>query len=206
MKDSLYMAALLLFIQSVLYAQSDVVNNYSVSWDNPSENSAGSMPIGNGEVGANVWMEGNGNLVFFLSRTDAWAENAALYKLGKIRVSLYPFLKGNDVSFNQFLNLEEGKIEITIKNSKDQIKLDFLVDSESPVVYLNGKSSYPVEVNVSSEIWRTQTRLLPESELHFALQQCPHDSLKMEYPDVVKDINDHLLSTTGMNTLSIPLP
>lgn len=193
MKNILCMAALLLLASNTVEAQSDVVNNYSVSWDSPSENSAGAMPIGNGEVGANVWMEGNGYLVFFLSRTDAWAENAALYKLGKIRVSLYPFLKGDDVSFNQFLNLGEGKIEITVKNNKEQVKLDFLVDSESPVVYLNGKSSYPVEVNVSTEIWRTQTRLLPVPERHFALEGCPHDSLAMEYPDVVKDVSDHLI-------------
>ena len=193
MKNSLYVAALLLFIQSVLYAQSDVVNNYSVTWDSPSESSAGAMPIGNGEVGANVWMEKKGNLLFYLSRTDAWAENAALYKLGRLRVSLHPFLQGEDVSFKQFLNLAEGKIEIEVKRGKDKISLTFLVDSELPVVYLQGESTYPIQVMVSSEVWRTQSRLLPTNERHFALQRCPHDSLMMEYADVVKNINNNLI-------------
>lgn len=193
MKNSLYVATLLLFIQSVLYAQSDVVNNYSVIWDSPSGNSSGAMPIGNGEVGANVWMEKNGNLLFYLSRTDTWAESGALYKLGRLRVSFYPSLQGKDVSFRQFLNLEEGKIEIEINDNKDKITLDFLVDSKLPVVYLQGTSTFPVQVTVSSEIWRTQTRLLPVSERHFALQQCPYDSLAMEYADVVKDINKNLI-------------
>lgn len=193
MKNNVYITALLLFLQSVLYAQSDVVNNYSVTWDSPSENSSGAMPIGNGEVGANMWMEKNGNLLFYLSRTDAWAESGALYKLGRLRVSLYPFLQGKDVSFKQFLNVAEGKIEIEIKNNEDKIALDFLVDSELPVVYLRGESSYPLQVTVSSEIWRTQTRIQPVAERHFALQRCPHDSLAMEFADVVKDINKNVI-------------
>ena len=74
MKNTLrIVVALLLFCQLALYAQSDIVNQYSVAWDSPSKNSSGAMPIGNGEVGANVWMEENGNLVFYLSRTDAWS-------------------------------------------------------------------------------------------------------------------------------------
>lgn len=193
MRNIVCAACLLLSGFSALYAQSDVVNDYSVVWDTPSGDASGAMPIGNGEVGANVWMEGNGNMVFYLSRTDAWAENAALYKLGKLRVSLYPCLNGDDVSFKQFLNLAEGKIEVTIKDKKDEVKMDFLVDSESPVVYLKGQSTYPVQVTVSSEIWRTQIRQIPAKELFSALQDCPQDSLKLEYPDVVSDANDNLV-------------
>lgn len=189
----LCIVALLLSMHFALYAQSDVVNKYAVNWNSPSTNASGAMPIGNGEVGANVWMEPNGNLLFYLSRTDAWAENGDLYKLGRLRVSFYPFLKGSDVSFRQSLNLAEGKIEFVIKNQKEQISLDFLIDSNSPVVYLQGKSSYPVQVTVSSEIWRTQTRLLPVAERHHGIGLCPNDSLAMEYPDVVKDINNHLI-------------
>lgn len=192
-KLSVFILFLSVLSQWELYAQSDVVNKYSVAWNSPSENPSGAMPIGNGEVGASVWMEKNGNLLFYLSRTDAWAENSSLYKLGRIRVSLYPLLQGGSVSFRQFLNLKEGKIEIELKNDKENIKLDFMVDSDSPVIYLKGKSSYPVQVTVSSEIWRTQTRLLPAKERPFALQGCSHDSLLMEYADKVKDINNNLI-------------
>ena len=192
MKRIVCIACLLLSGLSALYAQSDVVNNYSVVWNTPSENASGAMPIGNGEVGANVWMEGN-NMVFYLSRTDAWAENDALYKLGKLRVSLYPYLKGDDVSFKQFLNLAEGKIEVTVKNKKDEIKLEFLVDSESPVVYVKGQATYPLQVTVSSEIWRTQLRQMPAEEIFFALHGCPQDSLLLEYPDVVADDDNNII-------------
>lgn len=189
----LQMAVVSLFFSGLLYAQTDVVNHYSVSWDSPSENASGAMPIGNGEVGANVWMEKDGNLVFYISRTDAWSENSSLYKLGRVRVSLYPFLQGKELSFRQSLNLEEGKIEIEVSDKKDKVALDFMVDSESPVIYLKGESTYPVQVTASSEIWRTQARLLPVGERHFALQNCPVDSLCMEYPDVVKAVDDDLV-------------
>lgn len=101
----------MLLASNVVNAQSDVVNDYSVVWDSPSENASGAMPIGNGEVGANVWMEENGNLLFYLSRTDAWSENSSLYKLGKVRISFYPALNTKHAVFKQRLNLEAGKIE-----------------------------------------------------------------------------------------------
>lgn len=193
MKKILCFATTLLFAFNVVNGQSDVVNDYSVVWDSPSENASGAMPIGNGEVGANVWMEENGNLLFYLSRTDAWSENSSLYKLGRVRISFYPALNPKEAEFNQRLNLEEGKIEFDVTDRDRKIALEFLVDSESPVAYIKGKSNYPVQVTVSPEIWRTQRRLLPVEERHFSLAGCTVDSLCMEYPDVVKDADDDLV-------------
>ena len=174
-----------------MLAQSDVVNKFSIEWNTPSQNASGSMPIGNGEVGANVWMEENGNMVFYLARTDAFSENSSLYKLGRIRVSTFPKLEGAE--FHQFLNLEEGKIEVEMKKGGKKLSLDFLVDSESPVAYIKGESTYPVSVTVSSEIWRTQTRLIPKNELTPFYRACPRDSLVMEYADIVNDKGDDLV-------------
>ena len=180
------------------------VDRYSVCWDSPSKDASGAMPIGNGEVGANVWMEDDtaekdgdksdayGSLLFYLSRTDSWAENGDLYKLGRLRVSLYPFPKGDNVRFSQKLDLAEGKIEFKIDDGRDSIGMQFLVDSDSPVAYLQGESTYPVQVTVTSEVWRTQTRMLPVAERHHGLGQCPIDSLALEYADVVADNGNHL--------------
>lgn len=182
----------LILLQVSVHAQSDRVNDYSVTWDSPSVNSSGAMPIGNGEVGANVWVEENGDLLFYLSRTDAWSENSSLYKLGRIRVSFSPNILKADASFRQYLNLRDGKIEIRLAGEDKQTELIFLVDSESPVVYLQGRANEPIQVTVSPEIWRTTTRVLPVGERHFALEKCPHDSLAMEYPDVLLGGNDKI--------------
>ena len=194
MKNITWIAITLsLFTLFLTQAQSTRVNDYAVVWNNPSKNSSGAMPIGNGEVGANVWMEDNGNLLFYLSRTDAWAENSSLYKLGRVRISLYPALPVEGTRFQQKLNLKEGKIEIEMNNGGRNVRLDFLVDRGSPVVYVKGETSYPVQVTVSSEIWRTQTRVIPEAERHFALMKCPHDSLVTEYADHVASEDNHVI-------------
>ena len=66
------------------------IDDCNVIWDSPSKNSLGSMPAGNGDIGINLWVEENGDLLFYLSKTDAWSENARLLKLGKVRLSLSP--------------------------------------------------------------------------------------------------------------------
>lgn len=51
------------------------VDAVNVRWDSPSENSAGSMPLGNGEVVVNAWVEkATGDLLLLVARTDALAE------------------------------------------------------------------------------------------------------------------------------------
>jgi hypothetical protein len=41
-----------------LYAQKKELAEYNVQWNTPGINSQGSMPIGNGDIGANVWGRG----------------------------------------------------------------------------------------------------------------------------------------------------
>lgn len=66
------------------------------------------MPLGNGDIGLNVWGEEDGDLLFYLSKTDAWDENARLLKLGRIRVSLRPNPFRAGLPFRQTLNTDAG--------------------------------------------------------------------------------------------------
>lgn len=66
------------------------LTDYNVVWSTPSPDLSGSMPLGNGDIGLNVWVEENGDLLFYISKTDAWSENSRLLKLGRMRVSLEP--------------------------------------------------------------------------------------------------------------------
>lgn len=38
-------------------------DNGNVVWDSPSANAPGSMPVGNGDISANVWIEPSGSLI-----------------------------------------------------------------------------------------------------------------------------------------------
>jgi len=62
----------------------DTLDQYNVIWDSPSRNAAGSMPLGNGQIGVNVWAEPDGDVLFYVSATDAWDDNGRLLKLGRL--------------------------------------------------------------------------------------------------------------------------
>ncbi len=82
----------LLALCGSLSADVGSVADYNVTWESPSKDAHGSMPIGNGDIGANVWVEPSGDLVFYVSKTDAWDENARLCKIGRVRVKFDPAL------------------------------------------------------------------------------------------------------------------
>jgi hypothetical protein len=48
------------------------LDRYEVTWESPSTDANGSMPLGNGDIGVNAWIEPSGELVFYISKTDAW--------------------------------------------------------------------------------------------------------------------------------------
>lgn len=47
------------------------LSEYNVTWDSPSTTgSLESMPLGNGDISANVWVEKDGDVVFYIGKTD----------------------------------------------------------------------------------------------------------------------------------------
>src|SRR5690242_9267625 len=81
------------------------LDQVNVVWNTPSENSTGSMPIGNGQVVLNVWVEkGTGDVMMLIARTDSLSEICRFMKLGRVRIHLDGSpLVGND--FRQELKL-----------------------------------------------------------------------------------------------------
>ncbi|MFZ1290357.1 MAG: DUF5703 domain-containing protein [Melioribacteraceae bacterium] len=152
-----------LFIQSTFLSQtgSITVSNYNVSWNSPSKNYNGSMPIGNGDIGLNVWVEENGDLLFYIGKTDSWDGNGRLLKIGKIRIKLSPLTKYPLQNFNQTLHLENSTIDIKYNDNK--IKL--WVDANNPVVNVEIESSEIISLNATIELWRNSQYQLPSIEI-----------------------------------------
>jgi hypothetical protein len=136
----------------------------NVVWTTPSKDAAGSMPLGNGEVGLNLWVEENGDLQFYVSRTDSYSEISRLVKLGKVRLSMTPnpFAKGQP--FKQELRLRDGVCEITAGESGKEVIIKIFVDADRPVVHLLGESAAPISVKAALETWRTERRAIPKEE------------------------------------------
>ena len=129
------------------------IEKSNVLWNSPSPNSRGSMPIGNGDLGANVWVEPSGDLVLLLSKTDAWDENMRLVKLGRVRVRLVPALEVK-AGFLQELKLRDGVIEV----QTPQATLRIWIDANHPVVQVDGESrnGKPLAATADLEVWRKE--------------------------------------------------
>lgn len=156
-----------LFAMFVLFTNSCMASNYEVQslvWNSPSQNSMGSMPAGNGDIGISLWVEENGDLLFYLSKTDAWSENGRLLKLGKVRVALQPnpFVSGK--SFQQELVLNDGIINIKAGEGKNAVEINCWVDANNPVVEFDFESQSAIEVICTFEPWRTAPRALDKGQ------------------------------------------
>jgi hypothetical protein len=138
--------------------------NYDVAWDAPSRDSSGSMPLGNGDIGLNLWVEEGGDLLFYISKTDAWSSDTRLLKVGRVRVNLTPnpFQKG--LPFRQTLRLNEGEAEIEAGAKANPVRLLVWVDANAPLIRLEaaGKRAFRMEARL--ELWRTTPRRLEGAE------------------------------------------
>lgn len=143
---------------SALANGADPMQASNVVWDSPSKDSSGSMPIGNGDLGANVWVEENGDLLLLLGKTDAWSDVGRLLKLGLVRVRLNPSLVKGGTPFRQELQLRQGQIEIRGGADGSQTVLRVWVDANRPVIHVEGESQQPFQTEVGLILWRTKDR------------------------------------------------
>ncbi len=136
---------------------------YNVVWDSPSNNAHGSMPLGNGDIGINAWVEDSGDLVLYVSKTDAWDENARLCKIGRVRVKFDPPLAAKD-KFRQELKLRDGVIQIESRIQNAECGIRLWVDSDQPVVRVEAELAVPVSCRAELELWRLRERPLVAQE------------------------------------------
>lgn len=142
------------------------VADYNITWTTPSLNALGSMPLGNGDIGLNVWVEKEGDLLFYIGRGDAWSEVHRLLKLGRLRIRFdRPLFPGND--FSQTLHLESGCI--VIRGGDSEIRI--WVDMHRPVIQIDITSASPVGVLVAHEPWRIGEHRITGDELFSAYGQ-----------------------------------
>lgn len=196
MKKSI-LAALFVFMTALgCRAASDL------TWATPSRDAAGAMPIGNGEVGLNVWTEaGSGDLCLYIARTDSWSEIGRLLKVGRVRISMTPNLLA-DGDFTQKLDTQNGAILI----NGNGIRLRIFVDPDSPIAYIDGASKIPVTVKADAEIWRKIPHTIQkgmEMKSVWSLQDAPAELLVLtESADIVSDFPSNTVTWHHRNESS----
>lgn len=131
------------------------LSSYNVTWDTPSTSgSMGSMPIGNGDITSNVWVENNGDLMLYIGKSDSWSEATRLLKIGRIKINLNPNPFVESGGFTQTLNLENGEILIDASGADRTVKTRLWIDANNPTVHIDINSNKPVAVTCTSEIMR----------------------------------------------------
>jgi alpha-L-fucosidase 2 len=122
-----------------------------VTWQELGRDENDSMPIGNGDVGANVWTEQNGDLVLLVAKSDAWTEIGQLVKLGRVRIQLSPNPFAGASEFRQTLHLANGSVEL----ASGANHLRIWVDANHPVLHVEANLAHPAVLRASLELWRT---------------------------------------------------
>ena len=174
--------------------------DFDVIWKSPSEDAAGSMPIGNGQVVLNVWVEkSTGDLLFYIARTDSLSEISRYLKLGRIRVHLdgNPFRNARE--FQQHLNLKDGVIELEANG----VVVRLLVDSASDNILIIGNSAKPLTTKVTLESWRTEERPLPIDQKNSAWSVHDAPFPLVESADRFLPSGPHALSWSHRNETTI---
>ena len=140
-------------------ADSPFVSVNDVMWTELGRNENDSMPIGNGDLAANVWTEQNGDLVLLVAKADAWSELAKLDKLGRVRIHFAPNPFAGTSDFEQVLHLEDSSIEI--RSGANAVRV--WIDANRPVIHVEAQLEHPATMQASLELWRTQTHPYDES-------------------------------------------
>ncbi|HEX3718109.1 MAG TPA: DUF5703 domain-containing protein [Verrucomicrobiae bacterium] len=138
------------------------LNSYNVAWPSPSTNgSPGSMPLGNGDITANVWVENKGgDLMMYIGKSDTWSEGTRLLKVGRIRTHFSPNPFASGAPFSQTLNFYNGEIDIAAGATGAQVSLRIYIDANQPVIRIVASGPQNFTMSCSNEIWRNATQAL----------------------------------------------
>jgi len=134
----------------------------NVVWTSPSKDASGSMPLGNGCIGLNAWVDETGDLRFYLARTDSWGDNGRLLKVGCVRIALDP-PPPTGPGFRQTLDLKDATMVVRYGEG-EAVRLRLWADANHPVVHVTVESPRPVTATASIELWRDGPDTLPSLE------------------------------------------
>lgn len=163
--------------------ESEVINRVkkcNISYRVLGKSDRSAMPLGNGELCTSVWTEDNGDICFYLSRSDALTELDRTVKLGMVRLSFTPnpFMNGN---YEQTLNIGDGYIIFRGKGTK----IKMFVDPKADQIVLKGGFDVETTVTISYFTWRDRP-LRFQSEFGYP-------SSVWESPDVVREEDGSIL-------------
>jgi hypothetical protein len=150
------------------------------------------MPLGNGDISINAWVETDGDLLLYIGKCDSWDENGRLLKLGRLRlhISNNPFGAGKP--FRQTLHADRGEIEIASGESGGELRMRLWVDANRPVVRIETEADREYTLETRLEVWRTVERELQENEDSCPIGKMTENERTKVTPDKILDVTEAL--------------
>jgi hypothetical protein len=187
------------------WAQQQLINDHSVAqydvrWSTLGKGENDSMPIGNGDLAANVWTDQSGNLVILLAKSDAYTETGKLVKLGRIRIGFSPAIFNVNSPFTQTLSLEHSAIEVT--SGPNTLRL--WIDANYPALHVEVHSQEETRLNASLETWRTDHPLKGNSSEKAGMYELGGDDYPVQFrADTVLPANHNTITWNHFNQESV---
>ncbi|MCS7238517.1 MAG: DUF5703 domain-containing protein [Thermoguttaceae bacterium] len=159
---------------------------YEIVWTTPSQDHYGTMPLGNGEVALNAWIDREGCLRLFLARGDAWDTYGRLLKVGGLRLWVEKPDPVNTKYFRQKLTVRDGTMWASFgQEEPGQVHLRLWVDAHRPVVYIEWTTDQPTVAYAQLGLWRTTRETLPPTEASDVLMGHPDKLMMTIEPDTL---------------------
>ena len=128
------------------------LRSYNVVYDRMARNgSADSMPLGNGDITVNAWVEESRDLMLYIGKQDSWSEAGRLLKVGRVRVRLSPNPFTEDYRFTQTLDLADGCIDIVARSAAGNVTVKLWADAHAPLIHIDVRSDKELSLQVSND-------------------------------------------------------
>jgi hypothetical protein len=130
---------------------------YNVDWGNiiPDEKGmwSNTMPIGNGNLAANVWADNStGSVLLLVSKADAWNEAAELIKVSILNVTFSPNPFASSQTFEQELMLPSATVRF---NLGGKVNVNVWADAEVNTIVVKSDADDAFDITAATTIVRT---------------------------------------------------
>jgi alpha-L-fucosidase 2 len=166
--------------------QSADASRHNVTWHSASTTgSKGSMPLGNGDIALNAWVEQGGDLVFYISKTDAFDDSGRLCKVGRVRVRFTPAVFSSSLPYEQTLDVQRGEMRVTAGPLDAPVTVKLWVDANQPAIHVETVNAATGRVDVLLENLRPTLRNISGSLSFSDLNYNRSGATTYSYPDAV---------------------
>jgi len=118
------------------------IEDYSFRYSGVMKDAMKSLPLGNGDIGVNVWLSPDGNLHLLLGKSDSWSELYRLLKPAHVVLNMTPCPFENGADFN--LSIADGTLIV----SAGTTWLRVYADAFAPCIRIALKTDQEVNVRL----------------------------------------------------------